>query len=230
MCACGGVECEHIGFVIISYEHLTNEFASYHTCEISSLCLAEIIRTIKANNARTLIRIRLFLNRCGLIGGITKREEHMRSMICRYDHISRTLLFIDWEIAIACSRQMIRSGLQVEECEYAVVIVINRVSADGIACLIGKINSSTIERNPLVIGFRRIIKERIRHLLIHIFYGTQDIPCSIGICLEIIHDAAEVRKTFHVAVIGVESTMASRLIGMEIAFPKTTNNTMLQHT
>ena len=67
------------------------------------------------------------------------------------------------------------------------------------------------------------------HLIIHILNRTEDIANGIRIRLEIIDDAAVVREALHVAVIGVERPVASWLIGMEIALPKTTYSAMLQY-
>ena len=62
-----------------------------------------------------------------------------------------------------------------------------------------------------------------------VFYGTYDITYSLLVCTIVIDNTTVVIQTFHVAIVLVQRTVTSWLIGVEITLREETTSTMFQY-
>ena len=62
-----------------------------------------------------------------------------------------------------------------------------------------------------------------------IFHSTKDITLSISVSFEIIHDTTVVTNTLLLAIVRVQRTVTSWLVGVEVTLYQETRNTMVQY-
>ena len=159
---------------------------------------------------------------------ILEVEEWVRGSIS-LNHNS-LVLTVERFVAVHHSIKFVSTRSEVREIEQTVVVLVNGISSDLLTSLGREGNHSAIERSVLIVGVSSILIEFVCERLVLIFHSTEDITLGLRICLEVINYTTEITDTLLLAVVLVERTVASWLVGMEVTLYKETRNTMVEYT
>ena len=132
-------------------------------------------------------------------------------------------------IALSLNGDGVGARIQVFKHKHAVVVLVGGVTCHFLTTLVQD-DRGAIDGCPLVHRRGIVIVQVMNQMLMQVLDGTHDVSLALGGESEVLTNTTSDADTLLMAIVHIQRTVTSGLIGVEIAFHQEAGGTMLENT